>query len=82
MHSADMIKSWRRRWNSVPSESVFCHEDPAKLVALFSVFFEVRCKDRPQNALVRASDECEVFHTILQCGMSTSEGAKSQVDHS
>lgn len=64
----------------MPSESAFCHEDPAKLIVLFSVFFEVRCNDWPQNALVRASDECEVFHTIFQGGMSTSEGAKNQVD--
>ena len=49
----------------MPSESAFCHEDPAKLIVLFSVFFEVRCNDRPQNALVRASDECEVFYTIF-----------------
>lgn len=64
----------------MPSESLFCHEDPAKLIALFSIFFEVRCNDRPQNALARTSDECEVFHTILQGGMRPSEGAKNQVD--
>lgn len=64
----------------MPSESLFCHEDPAKLIALFSIFFEVRCNDRPQNALARASDECEVFHAILQGSMGTSEGAKNQVD--
>lgn len=62
----------------MPSKSLFCHEDPAKLIALFSIFFEVRCNDRPQNAAARASDE--IFHTILQGSMGTSEGAKDQVD--